>query len=156
MTGKDSIHIENVESKLWITYLEQICEVFRGEVPHVKHPKLDYSEFKQKTNVPGLTMADFSRMRRGELGAQAKKSLHEPAGGASRKTTAAPEEDKYNVMRKQRRLAQEQATPIQGHHVRSPPPEPTRKSRKRRSYEKFGNIVSIKVYYFLLNFRRKM
>lgn len=141
MTGKDSIHIENAESKLWISYLEQICEVFRGEVPHVKHPKLDYSEFKQKTNAPGLTMADFSRMRRGELGAQSNAKKSE--AGTSRKTTAAPEEDKYNVTRKQRRLAQEQVTPIQGHHVRSPPPEPTRKSRKRRSYEKFGNIVSI-------------
>uniref|UniRef100_A0A336MWJ0 F-actin monooxygenase n=1 Tax=Culicoides sonorensis TaxID=179676 RepID=A0A336MWJ0_CULSO len=137
MTGKDSIHIDNVESKVWITYLEQICEMFRGEVPHVKHPKLDYSEFKKPT-AAGMTMADFSRMRRGEVNAQAKK-LHEPPG-TSRKSGAAPEEEKYNVMRKQRRLAQEQVTPIQGHHVKSPPPEPTRKSRKRRSYEKFGNI----------------
>lgn len=150
MSGKDSINIENVESKSWITYLEQICEVFRGEVPHVKHPKLDYSEFKQKTNVPGLSMADFSRMRRGDLPVtQVKK--HEPAG-TSRKASAAPEEDRYNVMRKQRRLAQEQQqTQIQGHHVRSPPPEPTRKSRKRRSYEKFGNVVSFEKF-FLVHF----
>lgn len=40
MTAADSLTLENVDPKLWLTYLEQICEVFRGEIPHVKHPKL--------------------------------------------------------------------------------------------------------------------
>lgn len=40
MTGHDSLTLENVDSKVWLTYLEQVCEVFRGEIPHVKHPKL--------------------------------------------------------------------------------------------------------------------
>lgn len=40
MTAADSLTLETVDPKLWLTYLEQICEVFRGEIPHVKHPKL--------------------------------------------------------------------------------------------------------------------
>lgn len=40
MSAKDSLNLENVDSKIWLNYLEQICEVFRGEIPHVKHPKL--------------------------------------------------------------------------------------------------------------------
>lgn len=40
MTAQDSLTLENIDPKMWLTYLEQICEVFRGEIPHVKHPKL--------------------------------------------------------------------------------------------------------------------
>ena len=40
MTADESVKIETIDAKLWLTYLEQICEVFRGEIPHVKHPKL--------------------------------------------------------------------------------------------------------------------
>lgn len=40
MSPKDSANLEDVDSKIWLNYLEQICDVFRGEVPHVKHPKL--------------------------------------------------------------------------------------------------------------------
>lgn len=62
MSAKDSVTLDNVDIKVWLHYLEQICEVFRGEIPHVKHPKLDYAEYKQK-NKPN-TMADFSRLHR--------------------------------------------------------------------------------------------
>lgn len=101
-------------------------------MPHVKHPKLDYTELKQKSATPAMTMADFSRQA-------IKKSYEQNSASGSRKALPT-DEDKY---RKQRRLA-ENITPIQGHHVRSPPPEPTRRSRKRRSHEKsLANIVSI-------------
>lgn len=40
MSAKDSIKLDNIDSKIWLNYLEQVCDVFRGEVPHVKHPKL--------------------------------------------------------------------------------------------------------------------
>lgn len=40
MTAQESVKLEGVDSKIWLNYLEQICDVFRGEVPHVKHPKL--------------------------------------------------------------------------------------------------------------------
>lgn len=40
MQSSDSVNIDQIESKTWLNYLEQICELFRGEIPHVKHPKL--------------------------------------------------------------------------------------------------------------------
>lgn len=59
MSGKDSVHLENIESKVWLIYLEQICEVFRGEIPHVKHPKLDVSELREKNRNAA---PDFSKL----------------------------------------------------------------------------------------------
>lgn len=38
--ASDTITLEGVDSRTWLTYLEHVCEVFRGEIPHVKHPKL--------------------------------------------------------------------------------------------------------------------
>lgn len=55
--------LESVELKTWLHYLEQICEVFRGEIPHVKHPKLDYAEFKQKNKNASIA-AGFERLHR--------------------------------------------------------------------------------------------
>lgn len=40
MSAKDSVTLENIDAKIYLNYLEQVCEVFRGEIPHVKHPKL--------------------------------------------------------------------------------------------------------------------
>lgn len=40
MSAQESVKLDAVDSKIWLNYLEQICDVFRGEVPHVKHPKL--------------------------------------------------------------------------------------------------------------------
>lgn len=62
MSGQESLTLIGADSKLWLNYLEQICEVFRGEIPHVKHPKLDYAEFKQKQQID--SMEEFSKMRR--------------------------------------------------------------------------------------------
>lgn len=62
MSGQESLTLAGVDSKLWLNYLEQICEVFRGEIPHVKHPKLDYAEFKQKQQID--SMEEFSKLRR--------------------------------------------------------------------------------------------
>lgn len=40
MSAEDSITLENVDPSVWMGYLEQVCELFRGEIPHIKHPKL--------------------------------------------------------------------------------------------------------------------
>lgn len=40
MSAEESLTLDGVDSKQWLTYLEQVYEVFRGEIPHVKHPKL--------------------------------------------------------------------------------------------------------------------
>jgi F-actin monooxygenase len=62
MSADESITLQDTDIKTWLHYLEQICEVFRGEIPHVKHPKLDYAEFKQKTQTNN--MHDFTKLHR--------------------------------------------------------------------------------------------
>lgn len=74
MTAQQSLTLDGVDSKEWLHYLEQICEVFRGEIPHVKHQKLDFAEFKQKTQS-NTTMADFTRMHRLAAAKRAEDAL---------------------------------------------------------------------------------
>lgn len=74
MTAQQSLTLDTVDSKEWLHYLEQICEVFRGEIPHVKHQKLDFAEFKQKTQS-NTTMADFTRMHRLAAAKRAEDAL---------------------------------------------------------------------------------
>lgn len=63
MSGKDSLQLSNVESKVWLNYLEQICEVFRGEIPHVKHPKIDFSDLREKYKINNAhAQPDFSKL----------------------------------------------------------------------------------------------
>lgn len=65
MSADESITLQDIDIKTWLHYLEQVCEVFRGEIPHVKHPKLDYAEFKQKTQTQkNNNMADFTKLHR--------------------------------------------------------------------------------------------
>lgn len=83
MTSEESLTLDNIDIKNWLHYLEQICEVFRGEIPHVKHPKLDYAEFKQK-NQTANTMAGFARLHRIAAAKAAKDengASHLSAGG---------------------------------------------------------------------------
>lgn len=72
--------MESIDIKNWLHFLELICEVFRGEIPHVKHPKLDYAEFKQKHQTAN-TMADFARLHR--IAAAKREAAKEENGGAS-------------------------------------------------------------------------
>lgn len=113
ISADESVSLENIDVKTWLQYLEQVCELFRGEIPHVKHPKLDYAEFKQK-NQNTNTMADFAR-------------LHRIA--AAKREALAKEEN-------QARKSQKVAVPPVVQHIEH------RRGRKRRSYEKHGNIVS--------------
>jgi F-actin monooxygenase len=80
MSPEESVSLENIDIKTWLHYLEVVCEVFRGEIPHVKHPKLDYAEFKQKTITAKNTMADFARLHRI---AAAKREASKEENGAS-------------------------------------------------------------------------
>lgn len=80
MTSVESLTLENIDIKNWLHYLELICEVFRGEIPHVKHPKLDYAEFKQK-NQTANTMAGFARLHR--IAAAKREATKEENGATS-------------------------------------------------------------------------
>lgn len=127
ISADESVSLENTDIKTWLQYLEQVCELFRGEIPHVKHPKLDYAEFKQK-NQNTNTMADFARLHRI---AAAKREL------------LAKEENGSNQARKSNKAP----VPVALQNVEH------RRGRKRRSYEKYGNIVSrkyLKSFYLLL------
>lgn len=168
MTAKESLTLEGIDRKMWLTYLEQICEVFRGEIPHVKHPKLDFSEFKEnKTNVP-----DFSKLLKYKGSAAAAAAAATTgvklaeggvagggagagAGNASKRGTASgasTDEERYNRYRTRRShhqsgghlgVVNEAAVQLQqqstttGHENVAP-----RRAKKRRSHDKFQNIVS--------------
>lgn len=119
----ESVTLQGVDSKVWLSYLEQVCEVFRGEIPHVKHPKLDLEklrETKKDTNNP-----DFSNLLK--LKSQPKEV----------------ERDSVDVERERPRRSRRMVESSAISTPRATPDAPSRRSRKRRSYEKFGNIVSI-------------
>lgn len=166
MSGQESLTLAGVDSKLWLNYLEQICEVFRGEIPHVKHPKLDYAEFKQKQQID--SMEEFAKLRR--FAAMKAAAAAAPAAaipmivpgpgagaGAGRKSSNYHEEER---MKRSRRVLGAESGPsnaVEGglkvflgvligifpFAVASPQTDTTKRAKKRRSYEKFGNIVSI-------------
>lgn len=117
ISADESVSLENTDVKTWLQYLEQVCEIFRGEIPHVKHPKLDYAEFKQ-AKQPANTMADFAKLHR--IAAAKREASAKEENGAS-----------------QARKAHKVAVPVAPH-----PTVEHRRGRKRRSYEKYGNIVS--------------
>ncbi|XP_055677351.1 F-actin-monooxygenase Mical isoform X1 [Lutzomyia longipalpis] len=121
MQASESVNIEKIESKLWLNYLEQICELFRGEIPHVKHPKLDFAELKEKqrSNIP-----DFSNL----VKSSGKRNVVE-VEAINRRITLDEERNKN----RSRRLNYEQMQAVQA-------AEGSRRAKKRRSHEKFANV----------------
>lgn len=81
MTSEESLTLENIDIKNWLHYLELICEVFRGEIPHVKHPKLDYAEFQKQKNQNASTMAGFAKLHR--MAAAKREAASKEENGAS-------------------------------------------------------------------------
>lgn len=123
MTANESFNLELMESKIWLNYLEQICEVFRGEIPHVKHPKLDFSEELREKSSFNRGPVDFSHL----LKRQVKKT--EVIGAGVKRSIA--DEDRS---RRSRKIVENSAVPA--------PAEHQRRSRKRRTVDKGQNIVS--------------
>lgn len=63
MSAKQSLELTDVESRVWLNYLDQICELFRGEIPHIKHPKMDFSDLRQKYRINHThAPPDFSKL----------------------------------------------------------------------------------------------
>lgn len=123
LTAAESVTLQNIDPKVWLNYLEQVCEVFRGEIPHVKHPKLDLEKLREaKTNIAA---PDFSHLLK--LKSQPKE-VERPR----------IEEERERPRRSRRFDNSALNTPSA-----TPDAIPNRKSRKRRSYEKSGNVVSI-------------
>ncbi|XP_055616904.1 F-actin-monooxygenase Mical [Toxorhynchites rutilus septentrionalis] len=139
MSGQDSVTLSAVDSKVWLTYLEQICEVFRGEIPHVKHPKLDFAEFKQKQKIDN--MEEFAKLRR----FAANRMVAMNAAPAAISGTAAPsgvrKSSNYHHANEEERIKRSRKVlGAESSPMASPQTDTTKRAKKRRSYEKFGNI----------------
>ncbi|XP_023165273.2 F-actin-monooxygenase Mical isoform X4 [Drosophila hydei] len=76
MNAKQSLDLSDVESRIWLTYLDQICDLFRGEIPHIKHPKMDFSDLRQKYRINHThAPPDFSKLL--QTKAKAKSPMHD-------------------------------------------------------------------------------
>lgn len=130
ITAAESVTLQGVDPKVWLNYLEQVCEVFRGEIPHVKHPKLDLDKLREtKKDVA----PDFSHLLK--MKSQTKE--------VAERDTVEPERERP---RRSRRFdSSATSTP------RATPDATSRRSRKRRSLDKFGNIVSFR-HFFLFSY----
>lgn len=63
MSGEKSVDLEKVDTRHWLHYLNQVREVFRGEVPYLKHPKMDISELREKYRINNAhAQPDFSKL----------------------------------------------------------------------------------------------
>ncbi|XP_055852122.1 F-actin-monooxygenase Mical isoform X6 [Episyrphus balteatus] len=124
MSGKDSIDLDKIDSKIWLNYLEQVCEVFRGEIPHVKHPKLDVSELREKNrnNVP-----DFSRLLQMTSSRKAKSPMQDVA-------------DLPHATQRRSVLDEEKVKRQRKHEPGQGQLDTPRRAKKRRSAEKTTNI----------------
>lgn len=119
ITSQESLTLETVEAKVWLNYLEQICEVFRGEIPHIKHPKLDFAELKEK--VVDKRIPDFSNLLKFNAAAAAARKVKSPS---------------HDVERAKRDLSAQNALLEHG-----------RRAKKRRSHDKLGgNVVNIFIF----------
>lgn len=121
ITAAESVTLQGVDPKVWLNYLEQVCDAFRGEIPHVKHPKLDLEKLREtKKDAP-----DFSHLLK--MKSQPKDVERD---------SAEPERERERPRRSRRFDNSATSTP------RATPDAPSRRSRKRRSIDKFGNVVS--------------
>lgn len=53
MTGEEMAQCDVPDTLTMFSYLTQIYEAFKGDIPHIKHPKL-VSNFKNKESLPIL------------------------------------------------------------------------------------------------------
>lgn len=130
ISAAESVTLQGVDPKVWLNYLEQVCEVFRGEIPHVKHPKLDLEKLRETKK--DVATPDFSNLL---------KMKSQPKEMAERDIVEPERERERERPRRSRRFDNSAvSTP------RATPDATSRRSRKRRSYDKFGNIVSCLFY----------
>lgn len=127
MSSIDSVSLENIDSKTWLSYLEQICEVFRGEIPHVMHPHMDIENLREMKK--NFVAPDFSRLLKYNSG-HARKAI-------------SPNREHHAELTCRIRKIETPAkqTGISTLELQS------RRARKRRSHEKSGNIVRIKLIF---------
>nr|CAD7459395.1 unnamed protein product [Timema tahoe] len=93
MTGQEMEQCEMPDKLTMLAYLSQIYDTFRGEIPHIKHPKLDESEGKQLEYIPmipkyAIKKADPSKEQMVHLlGRITSQHHHRPSPGRKRNST---------------------------------------------------------------------
>ncbi|KAM7360809.1 molecule interacting with CasL isoform 2-T2 [Cochliomyia hominivorax] len=139
MSGKDSLQLSNVESKVWLNYLEQICEVFRGEIPHVKHPKIDFSDLREKYKSNNAhAQPDFSKLLQISTKQKAKSPIQEDLVDVPQVVQRRSVLDEEKIKR-QRRYEQQFVGNAAGAGNAAQTDTP-RRAKKRRSADKAANI----------------
>lgn len=71
--GENALSVDGIDRSVWLAYLEKVCEQFRGEIPYVKHAKLDYSEYRQKSSNYPYDKMDFMAHMRANLKSDSQK-----------------------------------------------------------------------------------
>lgn len=131
VTAAESVQLLNVEPKIWLNYLEQVCDMFRGEIPHVKHPKLDLEKLREAKTAPPPDFSNLLKMKPRSKELEQRLKTNDDRSRHPRRTEI------YTPSATPDGPAPAPAP------VPVPVPVPSRRSRKRRSYEKFANNVSI-------------
>ncbi|XP_023034623.1 F-actin-monooxygenase Mical isoform X1 [Drosophila willistoni] len=148
MSAKQSIELTEIESSKWLNYLDQICEVFRGEIPHIKHPKMDFSDLRQKYRMNHThAQPDFSKLL------QTKPKAKSPMQDAVDIPTTVQRRSVLDDERAKRQRRHEQllnsgnATAASGGaggggspSTNLPQGQSDRRSKKRRQADKTANI----------------
>ncbi|XP_012156072.1 F-actin-monooxygenase Mical isoform X2 [Ceratitis capitata] len=63
MSGEKTVELGKADTRLWLHYLNQVRELFRGEVPYLKHPKMDITELREKYRLNNAhAQPDFSKL----------------------------------------------------------------------------------------------
>nr|CAD7567614.1 unnamed protein product [Timema californicum] len=93
MTGQEMEQCEVPDRLKMLAYLSQIYDTFRGEIPHIKYPKLDESEGKHLELIPMIPKypvkkADPSKEQMVHLlGRITSQHHHRPSPGRKRNST---------------------------------------------------------------------
>ncbi|XP_069961904.1 F-actin-monooxygenase Mical isoform X8 [Bactrocera oleae] len=137
MSGEKSVDLEKVDTRHWLHYLNQVREVFRGEVPYLKHPKMDISELREKYRINNAhAQPDFSKLL--QLSTKPKypktKSPIEDMVDVPQVVQRRSVLDEERVKRVRRNEPAAANSPQQGQN------DTPRRAKKRRNVEKAANI----------------
>ncbi|XP_043863886.1 F-actin-monooxygenase Mical isoform X2 [Drosophila mojavensis] len=148
MSAKQSLELSDVESRIWLNYLDQICDLFRGEIPHIKHPKMDFSDLRQKYRINHThAPPDFSKLL------QTKAKAKSPMQDAVDVPTTVQRRSVLEEERAKRQRRHEQllnsggvaagsaaASSAGSNNLQQAQSDTPRRSKKRRQADKTANI----------------
>ncbi|XP_068157142.1 F-actin-monooxygenase Mical isoform X13 [Drosophila tropicalis] len=150
MSAKQSIELTEIESSRWLNYLDQICEVFRGEIPHIKHPKMDFSDLRQKYRMNHThAQPDFSKLLQTKPKAKSPMQDAEDIPTTVQRRSVLEDERAKRQRRHEQLLNSVNATAASGGAGGGGSPstnlsqgQSDRRSKKRRQADKTANISS--------------